>query len=63
MFLVKIFSSSSSFVSENLIETCNRWCLGIPEKQIGTDTNPFDDEVVAVFDNVLKNKCNTKTQH
>ena len=32
------------------------------QEQSGNDTNRFDNEIIAVFDKLLQNKCITKTQ-
>ena len=52
-----------SFFSENPIELCNRLYLLIQEKQAGNDTKKFDNEIVAIFDNLLEYKSITPKQH
>ena len=57
-------SEKNIFLPEIPKELCDRLCLLIQEKQVGNDTNRFDNEVTALFDKILQYKCiiNTKRE-
>ena len=51
------------FLSENPIELFNRLRLIIEGKQVGNDTNKFDNEFIAIFKELLEYKSLTPKQH
>ena len=55
-------SEKSIFLSENPNEICDRVCLIIQAQQAGSDTNRFENGIVAVIDKVLEHKCFTPKQ-
>ena len=55
--------SKTIILSSNPNELCDRLKLLIQEKQAGNSSNIFNDEIVAIVDNLLEYKCISKKQH
>ena len=51
------------FLSSDPIELCDRLRLLLQEKQAGNISSIIIEEIVAIFDKLLENKCRTPTQH
>ena len=47
-------SERNIFLSGNPNHLCDRLCLISQEKQAGNDTNKFDNEILALIDNLLE---------
>ena len=55
--------SKTIFLSSDPDELCDRLKILLQEKQAGNNSDIINDEVVAIIDVLLKNKCITKKQH
>ena len=54
--------SKTIFLSSDPNELCDRLKLILQEKQAGNNSDIIDDDVVAIIDVLLKDKCITKKQ-
>ena len=54
---------STIFIPSDPNELCDRWKLLLQEKQAGNNSDIINDEIVAIVDKLLKNKCTSKKQH
>ena len=54
--------SNTIFLSSNANEICRGLKL-LVKKQAGNESNIFNQEMVAINDKLLENKCITPTQH
>ena len=52
----------TNFFSENPNEVCDRTKLLLQEKRAGNKTNIINEEIFALVDEILENKCITSTQ-
>ena len=55
--------SRTIILSSDPNELCNRSRLLLKEKHAGTNFDLFNDEIVAIVDNLLEYKCISKKQH
>ena len=51
------------FLSSDPNELCDRLKLLLQEKHAGNNSNIINEEIVAIVDKVLENKCIFKKQH
>ena len=54
---------STKFLPENPNEVCDRLKLLLQEKQTGNNANINDEEINAIADKNLENKCMSTKQH
>ena len=55
--------SKTIFSSSDADELCERLKLLLQERKAGNNSNLFDEEIVAIIDNLLEYKCISKKQH
>ena len=55
--------SKTIFLSSDPDELCNRLKLLLQEKHAGNNSGLINDEIVAIVDKLLENKCISKKQH
>ena len=55
--------SKTKFLSSDPDELCNRLKLLLQEKYAGNNSDKINDEIVAIVDKLLENKCISKKQH
>ena len=55
--------SKTIFLSSDPDELCNRLKLLLQEKQAGNNSDIINQEIVAIVDKLLENKCISKKQH
>ena len=53
----------TTFLSTDPVELCDRLKLLLQEKQGGNTSEIFNEEIVAIVDKLLENKCISKKQH
>ena len=54
---------STIFLSSDLNELCDRIKLLLQEKQAGNYSNMIDEEIIAIADKSLENRCISMKQH
>ena len=55
--------SKTIFLSSDLDELCNRLKLLLQEKQAGNNSDRINQEIVAIVDKLLEDKCISKKEH
>ena len=55
--------NSTTFLPENPNELCDTFKLLLQERQAGKNSNIIDEEIVAIAENLLKNKCISTKRH
>ena len=54
---IKASGNSTQFLSCDPNELCDRLKLILQQKQAGNNSNIFNDEIVALDDEILEDKC------
>ena len=54
---------TTTFLSENPNELCDRLKLLLQEKQAGNNSDIINQEIIAIIDKLLEYKCISKKQH
>ena len=55
--------SKTLFLSSDPDELCKKLTLLLQEKNVGNNCKIFNEELIAIVDNLLENKCMSKKQH
>ena len=55
--------SKTIFLSSDPDELCKRLKLLLQEKQAGINSDLINDEIIAIVDKLLQNRCISKKQH